>query len=87
MIRSILPAIGTFAVTNVDDIVVLALLFGRVGGRRRDDWRIVIGQYLGFGAILGAAILATAGLNVVPDHAIAYLGLVPIALGLSLEPR
>ena len=82
MIRSILPATGTFAFTNVDDIVLLSLFFARARGRASDERRIVLGQYAGFGAILLVALLATAGLSVVPEHQIAYLGLLPIALGL-----
>lgn len=82
MIRSVLPAAGTFAVTNVDDVVLLALFFARAGGRRVDERRIVAGQYLGFGAILAVSLLATAGMSVVAEDQIAYLGLLPIVLGL-----
>ncbi|WP_199240603.1 hypothetical protein [Kribbella orskensis] len=42
-----------FAVTNVDDIVVLALFFGQAHEQgRAGAIRVVIGQYLGFAAIL-----------------------------------
>src|SRR6476469_9547526 len=74
-------AVVLFAITNVDDLVLLALHFGRARGDRAHR-RIAIGQYLGFGAILAVSVLAAFGLRVLPDRAVAYLGLVPIALGL-----
>jgi cadmium resistance protein CadD (predicted permease) len=40
-------AIAMFAVTNIDDIVVLTAFFGRVHGRAA-AWRVVAGQQLGF---------------------------------------
>jgi cadmium resistance protein CadD (predicted permease) len=74
-------AIALFAVTNIDDIVILALFFGEAVGRR-GALRVVVGQYLGFAAILCASILGCLGAALLPEEAIAYLGLLPIALGL-----
>lgn len=76
-------AIGMFAVTNIDDIVLLALFFGRAGRDRRAGRRVVVGQYLGFGAILALSVLAALGLGLLPSGATAYVGLVPIALGVK----
>ncbi|WP_231933562.1 cadmium resistance transporter [Micromonospora coxensis] len=71
-----------FAATNVDDIVVLTVLFvaARGTGRPR-PWHIVAGQYLGIGALVTASVVAAAGLLVVPDPWTGLLGLLPIALG------
>ncbi|WP_238454572.1 cadmium resistance transporter [Micromonospora sp. ATA51] len=71
-----------FAATNVDDIVVLTVLFvaARGAGRPR-PWHIVAGQYLGIGALVGAAVVVAAGLLVVPDPWTGLLGLLPIGLG------
>jgi cadmium resistance protein CadD (predicted permease) len=74
-------AVVMFAVTNVDDIVLLALYFGQASGDRAVDRRIVMGQYLGFGAILAVSVLAALGLRLLPESAVAYLGLIPLALG------
>jgi cadmium resistance protein CadD (predicted permease) len=71
-------AMGMFAVTNIDDIVVLALFFGQQAGVAR----VVAGQYLGFAAILAASILGALGTGLLPESAIPYLGLLPVALGL-----
>ena len=78
-----LQAIGLFMVTNIDDIIVLSLFFARGAGQRGTTSRIVVGQYLGFGAILAASIAVTYGAGLfLPDAAIAYFGLIPLALGL-----
>lgn len=73
-------AIGMFALTNVDDIVVLTVFFGQAA-TRGVNLRVVAGQYLGFIGILAAAVLGAAGAVLLPASAVAYLGLLPIALG------
>ena len=75
-------AVGMFAVTNIDDLLILAVYFGQAAGSRRGYWRIVLGQYLGFAAILAAAIVGALGAGLLPDKAIPYLGLLPLALGI-----
>lgn len=74
-------AIGLFAGTNVDDIVVLALLFGQAGDRHGMR-RVVIGQYLGFGAILAVCALGALGANLLPSWVLPWMGLIPLGLGL-----
>ncbi len=61
ILSSVLPAIGLFIVTNIDDIIVLSLFFARGAGQRGTTARITAGQYLGFAGILGAAVLVTLG--------------------------
>lgn len=75
-------AAGLFAITNVDDIVLLSLFFGRSAGQQGAARRIVTGQYLGFIAILAITVAAAYGATFLPESAIAYLGLLPLALGL-----
>jgi cadmium resistance protein CadD (predicted permease) len=75
-------AAGLFAVTNVDDILVLSLFFGRSAGQPGAARRIVAGQYLGFAAILAVTVAAAYGATFLPESAIAYLGVLPLALGL-----
>lgn len=71
-----------FAVTNVDDIVVLAVFFGQAGRSRSAAIRVIIGQFLGFPGILVASVLGALGANLLPPPALPYLGLIPLALGL-----
>jgi cadmium resistance protein CadD (predicted permease) len=75
-------AAGLFAVTNVDDIVVLSLFFGRSADRHGAARRIVAGQYIGFTALLALTLAAAYGATFLPVSAIAYLGFLPLALGL-----
>ncbi|MFJ5810884.1 cadmium resistance transporter [Streptomyces sp. NBC_01426] len=73
-------AAGLFAVTNIDDIVILALFFGQGAGHPGFTRRIVLGQYLGFAAILAVAVAAAFGATFLPESAIPYLGLLPLVL-------
>ncbi|MEV4734001.1 cadmium resistance transporter [Saccharopolyspora sp. NPDC049426] len=75
-------AVGMFAVTNIDDILILALFFGQAAGHPGSAVRVVAGQYLGFGAILAAAIIGALGAGLLPEAAIPYLGLLPLLLGI-----
>lgn len=75
-------AVGLFAVTNVDDLVLLSLYFGRSSGQRGAVGRIVAGQYLGFTALLAVIAGIAYGATFLPKSAIPYLGLLPLALGL-----
>lgn len=83
MILSVLQAIGLFLVTNIDDIIVLSLFFARGAGQRGTTVRILVGQYLGFVGILGAAVLVSLGAGaLLPPEVIPYFGLIPLGLGL-----
>lgn len=75
-------AAAMFAVTNVDDMVVLAVYFGQAAGSRAAATRVVIGQYLGFAGILAVSVAGALGADLLPEKAIPYLGLLPLVLGL-----
>src|SRR5215472_5719243 len=78
----IAEAAGLFAVTNLDDIVILALFFAQGAGEHGSTRRVVVGQYLAFTAILAVAIGIAFGASFLPEEAIPYLGLIPITIGL-----
>lgn len=83
ILSSALQAIGLFIATNIDDIIVLSLFFARGAGQRGTTARILVGQYLGFIGILGAAVLVSLGAGAfLPPQAIPYFGLIPLGLGL-----
>ena len=83
ILTSVLQAMGLFAATNIDDIIVLSLFFARGAGRRGTTARILVGQYLGFAGILGASVLVTLGAGAfLPPEVIPYFGLIPLGLGL-----
>lgn len=71
-----------FIATNIDDILILLLFFSQVdvNFRRR---HIIIGQYLGFIAIIIASLPGFFGSLVVPRELIGLLGLLPIVIGVK----
>jgi cadmium resistance protein CadD (predicted permease) len=75
-------AAGMFAVTNIDDILLLALYFGQAGHDRAAAGRVVAGQYLGFAAILVTSVAGALGAGLLPPPVVPFLGLLPILLGL-----
>jgi cadmium resistance transport/sequestration family protein len=79
---TVLSAAGVFAGTNVDDLIVLTVLFlaARAGGIPR-PWQIWAGQYAGIAVLVAVSVLAALGLTLVPDEWVGLLGLVPVALG------
>ncbi len=81
LVTSIPTGLAAFSATNLDDIVILLLFFSQVNAtfRRR---HIVIGQYLGFAALVVASLPGFFGGLILPRHWIGLLGLVPIAFGL-----
>ncbi|MFI1148207.1 cadmium resistance transporter [Streptomyces sp. NPDC020817] len=68
-------------------VLILALFFAQGAGHRGSTCKIVLGQYLGFTAILAVAVAvavaAAFGATFLPQSAIPYLGLLPLALGLK----
>lgn len=71
-------AAAVFAGTNIDDLIVLTVLFLAA---RPGRWRVWAGQYLGIGALVAISLLGALGLTIVPDRWVGLLGLVPLALG------
>ena len=83
ILSSIAQAIGLFIATNIDDVIILSLFFGRGQGQPGTTRRILLGQYVGFLGILGAAVLATFGAQaLLPEQVLPYFGLIPLGLGL-----
>lgn len=75
-------AAGLFAVTNIDDIVLLAIFFAQTAGRR-EALQVVAGQYVGFVGILAVAVAAAFGATFLPGSVLPFLGLLPLALGIK----
>jgi cadmium resistance protein CadD (predicted permease) len=83
IIATVSAAVGMFVGTNVDDLIVLTVLFlsARATGRPR-RWYIWAGQYLGVTALVVVSVVAALGLTIVPDPWVGLLGLLPLALGI-----
>jgi cadmium resistance protein CadD (predicted permease) len=74
--------IAAFAATNLDDLLVVSVFFyqAEIEGRARGP--VVLGQYLGIGALTSFSLLGTLIQGLLPGPWIGVLGLLPIALGI-----
>lgn len=83
MITTIAAAVAMFAGTNIDDIVVLTVLFVASASQGRPrTWQIVAGQYLGLITLVATSVVAALGLVIVPQEWVGLLGVLPLSLGL-----
>lgn len=78
---TIVQAIAAFFATNLDDILVLMLFFSQAHCFRL---QVVLGQYLGFGALVLLSLPGYFGGALVPKAWIGLLGLLPLAIGLKM---
>ena len=81
MLISFMTSIAAFISTNIDDIFVLMLLFPQAENEK-DIKSITIGQYLGIGLLTIVSILGAFGIQCISLRYIAFLGIVPIILGI-----
>ena len=82
LVTAISTGVTAFSATNVDDILILTLFFSRVNATFR-RWHIVVGQYLGFAALVLASLPGFFGGLIIPRPWIGLFGLVPIVIGIS----
>src|SRR2546421_10895933 len=78
LVPTLLIGIVAFITTNIDNLLLLILLFSQPSYRK---WHIVTGQYLGFLVIILVSTLGFFGKFLVPLAWMGFLGLVPIILG------
>ena len=80
-------AVTSFLATNLDALAILApMLWSTRPGRRR--YPVLIGCSVGNAAVLALALLTAAGLEVVPEDQLRWVGVVPIVMGVyRLLPR
>jgi cadmium resistance transport/sequestration family protein len=82
LIKAITTGALSFAATNIDDLFVLALFFGQTS-KLRERMSVVVGQYLGFAALVAVSLLGYFARLVVPRAWIGLLGLLPVAIGVK----
>ena len=80
LINAVTAGVSTFAATNIDDIVILMLFFSQ-GNTRFRPRHIVLGQYIGFVAIIAASLPGFFGGMLLPKAWVGLLGLLPIIIG------
>jgi cadmium resistance transport/sequestration family protein len=93
LFAAVVAALAAFIATNIDDIVILTVFFASTSADARTNpnpraiaglqvRHVVIGQYLGFVAILAVSALGLLGALIVSEEWIGLLGLVPLAMGI-----
>lgn len=81
LVTTIAASAGVFVGSNIDDLIVLVVLFLGARSGQPSAWRIVAGQYLGFGVLVAASVAIAIGLTAVPPRLIGLVGLVPLGIG------
>lgn len=79
---SLALAIATAIATTFDDNIYLTLFFGRVNRTFRPR-HIVMGEFIGFTALVGISLVGFLGGLVISNMWIGLLGFLPIAIGLN----
>ncbi|KAK6521035.1 hypothetical protein TWF506_001268 [Arthrobotrys conoides] len=75
-------ACSTFAITNIDDLFVLATFFTESSvNKDLTPLKIAIGQYVGFSVIIVISMIGFGVAQAIPSEPIGFLGLLPILLG------
>ncbi|MEH2415919.1 cadmium resistance transporter [Nostoc sp.] len=82
LVTAITTGITAFTATNIDDLVILTLLFSQINKTFRSR-HILGGQYLGFAALIIASLPGFFGGLIIPQDWIRLLGLMPIIIGMS----
>lgn len=82
MFETFILIITSFIGTNIDDIFINTLFFSEAK-TKADNRNIVLGKYLGIGALILLSVLGAFGVQFLPQQYIGYLGLVPIGLGIK----
>jgi len=71
----------SFAATNIDDLFILMAFFAN-----RQSFpisQVVLGQYVGMGALLAIGIVGSLIALIVPNNLIGLIGIFPIAIGIK----
>lgn len=81
--KSIGTACSSFAITNIDDMFVLATFFAEASTSKNiTPLKITVGQYVGFTIIIIISMIGFGVSLVLPSEPIGFLGLLPMLLGI-----
>jgi cadmium resistance protein CadD (predicted permease) len=69
----------SFAATNIDDLVLLAIFYSQANRR----WKVVAGQFLGFTVIIVISLTGFISGRLLNPQWIRFLGIVPIVIGIK----
>src|SRR5882724_942723 len=77
-VSALITGAVAFSATNIDDIVFLTLFFSQTPYR----WQVVLGQYLGFTALVLVSLIGFFGGQILPHEWLRLFGIAPIAIGI-----
>lgn len=81
--KAVGTACSSFAITNIDDMFVLAAFFAEsYTSDTLTPLKITIGQYVGFTIIVAISMIGFGIAQALPSEPIGFLGLLPILLGI-----
>ena len=78
-VSALITGAVAFSATNIDDIVFLTIFFSQTSRR----WHVVIGQYLGFTALVIISLIGFFGGQILPHEWLRLFGIAPIAIGIK----
>jgi cadmium resistance protein CadD (predicted permease) len=78
-VSALITGAVAFSATNIDDIVFLTIFFSQTSHR----WHVVLGQYLGFTALVFVSSIGFFGGQILPDEWLRLFGVAPIAIGIK----
>jgi cadmium resistance protein CadD (predicted permease) len=79
---TVATASALFVGTNLDDILVLAVLnVSSCADGRPTGWQIWTGQHIGIALLVGVSLLGALGLTLLPENRTWLLGSVPLGVG------
>jgi Predicted permease, cadmium resistance protein len=81
MLALIITGIVSFISSDLDDIVVLTLLFTQA--EKYQKYQIVLGQLFGIGSLVTFSLLIDYGLSFLINGLLKWMGLLPIFLGIK----
>lgn len=82
LLVTISTGISAFVATNVDDLIVLTLLFSQINSTFRLK-HIVFGHYLEFVTLVTASLPGFIGSSYLPQPLLGVVGLIPIAVAMN----
>lgn len=82
MLEILISGILSFVGTNIDDIFIDTFFFAEADTKQKVRG-VVIGKYLGIGALVLLSLIGAFGLQLLPQQFIALLGVIPIGLGVK----
>jgi cadmium resistance protein CadD (predicted permease) len=78
-VSALITGVIAFSATNIDDVVFLTIFFSQT--KRR--WHVVLGQYLGFTALVLVSLVGFFGGQILPHEWLRLFGVAPIAIGIK----